>query len=194
VDSFRRWSELSERQFSREHFVKDDTQRIDVRSMIDGRGPFDLLRCHVMRRPDDIFRAGQEHRVGIHLDELRDAEVGDLDPARFVQQEILGLDVAMNDPLVVRELERLANLRDDAQRLLGRQPSALLQLSQVRAVHELHHQVVQRSGHAIVVHADDVRMIQSREKAGFPRETLGEAGPCRRRRQDFRATSRSSAG
>ena len=107
---------------------------------------------------------------------LGDAEVGDLHPALFVQQDVLGLDVAVHDALLVRELQRLANLRHDGQRLLRRDLPRLEQLAQAHAVHELHQQVVEAVGLAEVVHGDDVGVVQPGQRLGFALEALGEAG------------------
>ena len=103
-----------------------------------------------------------------------------------IEQDVLRLDVAVDDAFVVGELERLADLRDDRQRLLGRQPPGLLDLAQVAAVHEFHHQVMQRARLPEIMHGDDVRMVQAGQGAGFAVEPLGKAGvACCGRRQDL---------
>jgi hypothetical protein len=48
----------------------------------------------------------------------------------------------VDDALVVRELERVANLGHDCQRLPRRDASGMKQLSQVHAVHKFHEEVV----------------------------------------------------
>ena len=53
-------------------------------------------------------------------EQLGQPEVGDLHPAPLVDEDVLRLDVAMDDPLVVGELQGIANLRHDGQGLLGR--------------------------------------------------------------------------
>ena len=55
----RRRLEFSERQFAGQHFVKDDTERIDVRPVVHLLWRFDLFRRHVMRSAHHILRAGQ---------------------------------------------------------------------------------------------------------------------------------------
>ena len=117
----------------------------------------------------------RRHRVRIRPDQLREAEVGDLHAAVAIEQHVLRLDVAVHDAAVVRELQRVADLRDDAQRLRGRQPSRALHLPQVHAVDELHQQVVQAARLAEVVDGDDVRVLKAREGARLAREALGEA-------------------
>jgi len=61
-------------------------------------------------------RAGQPRLVaGAHV---RDAEIHDLvhtlPPPEIVRDDVGGLQVAMDDPLLVRELERGAERREDA--------------------------------------------------------------------------------
>ncbi len=80
----------------------------------------------------------------------------------------------MHDPFVVRVLERLANLGNDRQRLLRLELAAGDQLPEVRAVDELHDEIVHPAGLAEVVHRDDVRVAQSRERPGLTGESLGE--------------------
>ena len=56
--------------------------------------------------------------------ELRDAEVGEHRASRvFVEQNVRGLDVAMNDAMLVRIRERLGHLGENASRLFGVEPS-----------------------------------------------------------------------
>ena len=50
--------------------------------------------------------------------EFGQAEVGDLHPPLLIDQDVLGLDVPMNDPFVMGELQRVADLRHDLERLL----------------------------------------------------------------------------
>jgi hypothetical protein len=49
----------------------------------------------------------------------------------------------MNDALVVRELQRVANLRHDGQRLARGNATGVEQLAQVHAVHEFHEEEVE---------------------------------------------------
>ena len=154
----RRSGEATEGQFPCEHFVKDDAQGVNVGPVIHELGFLDLLRGHVMRRPHHVARLRQPSRPGIYPYQPGQAEVGDLHPARFVQQDVLRLDVAMNDALVVRELERLANLRHDGQRLARRQLALGQQVPQCHPIDELHQEVVKSLGLAEIVDGHDVRM------------------------------------
>jgi hypothetical protein len=61
-------------------------------------------------------------------DQLRHAEVGNLDPTPSVQQQFLRLDVAMEDSFVVGELQRLADLRDKREGLLEGESASVQRL------------------------------------------------------------------
>ena len=92
----------------------------------------------------------------------------------------------MDHALVVRVLERIANLRNDLQRLARGQATSLFELAQIRAIHELHEEEVEageglgdgvwRLGRsaAELVNRDDVRMTQPRQGPGFAIEPLLE--------------------
>ena len=167
-------AEAAERQFAGEQFVEDDAERIDVRAMIDGGRLLDLLRGHVVHGAEGRAGGG-ERRVGMFLaHELGDAEVGDLHAALRVEQDVLGLDVAVENSFLVRELERLADFRNDGERLGGGEASGLHGLAQVHAIDVFHHQVVEAARLPEVENADDVRVVQAREHAALAVEAFGE--------------------
>ena len=56
---------------------------------------------------------------GLLTQQLGEAEIGDLHSPAFVDQDVFGLDVAMDDAFVVGELQGVADLRHDRQGLLG---------------------------------------------------------------------------
>ena len=139
--------EFAQGQLAGEHFVEDDAQRVDVRAVVHGAGLLDLLRAPCSgecRRHPGRRSAGSVSAVRPRILAMPKSVI--FTRPLLVEEDVLGLDVAVDDALVVGELERLADLRDDGQRLLGREPAGLLDLAQVPAVHELHDQVVQRAG------------------------------------------------
>ncbi len=85
-----------------------------------------------------------------------------------------GLMSRCRTPFFVRELQRLANLRHDGQRFGWREPSSLHGLAQVHAIDVFHQQKVEAARLPEVENADDVRMVQPRERAAFAVEALGE--------------------
>ena len=84
-----------ERRPERQQLVERQAQRVDVAA---GVGlAVEPLRGHVPQRADDVAGVGQVV-VG---DRLGQAEVGDPDGPVEVEQQVRGLDVAVEDPLRV---------------------------------------------------------------------------------------------
>ena len=129
-----------------------------------------------MRRADPGPGAGERVRLGRRgsraLEQFRDAEVGNLHAALGIEQQVLRLDVPMQHPLRVRGLQRLANRRDEGQRLLRREAPGSQRLAKVGSVHELHQQEAEPAGLPEPMHAHDVGMPQPRERAGFALEAF----------------------
>ena len=101
---FRRRSKPAQRQFAGEHLVKDHTQRVNVRPMIDRARLLDLLGRHVMWCPERRATASEvQVRLPIRQ-KLGDAEIRDFHTAFAVQQDVLRFDVAMENAFVVRVL------------------------------------------------------------------------------------------
>src|SRR6185369_389499 len=88
-----------------------------------------------------------------------EAEVRDPDPARAVEHDVRGLEVAMENPFLVRGAQPGAELARHVQGLGVRKPSDPTEKGrQVLAVDVLHRQVRQSVGLADVVDAADVWM------------------------------------
>ena len=184
--------ELLARQFAGEHLVKHHAQRVNIRAMIHLARRLNLLRRHVLRRAHDTACVGQfggravllrrlpalaDRQVSptiIPNNNLRQTKIRHLHAATAVQQNILRLDVAVDDALVVRELQRVADLRHDGQRLAGGNAFLRQQLAERDAVHKFHEQIVKSAGLAVVVNGDDVGMVQRGQRAGFFLEPAGE--------------------
>ena len=179
--ALRWWGEATDGQFAGEQFVEDDAERINVRAMIDGGRFFKLLRGHVVWRAERRAGGGERDVGFVVAHDFRDTEVGDLHAPLRVEQDVLGLDVAVENAFLVGELERLTNLRHDGQRLGGREASSLHGLAQVHTVHVFHQQIVEAARLPKVEDADDVRMVQPRERAALAIETLGEVRVVRER-------------
>ena len=135
-----------ERRLAAERLVHHRAQRIDVRAVIDLPFPTGLLGGYVERRAEEVPGLGEVHPLLalrlIHLD-LGDAEVEELDDhlARVAarEEQIVGLDVAMDDVGLVSLLQPEAGLRDDAQRQVGRDRAhALEEVLEILALHVLH--------------------------------------------------------
>ena len=77
-----------------------------------------LLWAHVLGRPDGYPGCGEPIARGL-ADCARDSEVGNDRMARG-EQNVLGLDVAMDHTVVVRVLQRVGHLVRDLYRVLER--------------------------------------------------------------------------
>ena len=89
----------------------------------------------------------------------------------------------MDDPLLVRRLQRLGDLLRDRQRLVERNRAARDPLGKVFALDELHHERADAARFFKAVDVRDVRMVQRREDLRFAAETrqaIGIAGEASR--------------
>ncbi len=166
-----------ERFFAGHHFIEHHAQREDVAAAI-YRAALHLFRRHVARGA---------HYVGGLLDgaELQNfcrAEVCDLDGIVGGEHEVRGLDVAVNDVPLMRELQRAASLIHDAQRARQRKGVAVIeQCLQTFSLHQFHGDVVQAVFFARVENHHDVGMRQQTCGTRFGLESRQEFGvrePC----------------
>jgi hypothetical protein len=74
-----------------------------------------LLGRQVLRGAHDRAGLGHVRRAG-----ARDPEVGDLRAALLVDDHVVGLDVAVHDPALVREARGAQDLEHDVDRAVGR--------------------------------------------------------------------------
>ena len=91
-----------------EQLVEDDAERKDVRALVDGLAE-GLLGRHVVHGADEAAGLGQ---LAV-LDGARQAEVHHQYPPVAINEDVLRLQVAMDDPDGVRRLQCTADLADD---------------------------------------------------------------------------------
>ncbi len=161
-----------ERHVPDEHLVEHDAQRVDVRLAVDVV-PERLLGRHVVGGPEHAPVGGQ----ALLVERAGDPEVGDLGRALAVDQDVLGLDVAVDDVARVGAAERAGDLDRVRERLVHRQPAhAADALLERLALDVLEDDV----GPALVLpgvdHADDVRVRELRDRAGLAAEALELVG------------------
>ena len=107
---------------ARQHLVQHAAESVDVAPRVDRRLTQGLLGRHVGGRADgepgrrQLRGRGTAHGAG-------DAEVGHHGVAAL-QQDVLRLDIAVNEPVVVRMGERIGHLARDAERLVHRAAAA----------------------------------------------------------------------
>ena len=160
-----------------EQFVRDDPQRVQVGPRV-GRLAADLLGREVL----DRARHGARPRVLRVGERTGETEIGELHDAVGRDEDVLGLEVAVDDPFRVRVLEGRERLADDVGRLRGREPPARVQeLADRPSADVLHDHVVDAVDRPPVVHRHDVRMVEGGGRAGFAAEPFDEAGVARQR-------------
>ena len=117
---------------------------------------------------------------------FREAEVEHLDGAVAAHLDVRGLQIAVDDPLLVRGFERVRDLPGDGQGFVERHGAARDTLRQIVTVDEFHHESRHAPAFLETVDRGDVRMIEGGEDFRFalkPRQPVGVSR--QRRRQDF---------
>ena len=162
-----------ERSPAGEQFVEEDAERVDIgtRIHIDG-AQLGLFRADVGRGPDELSD-GREGRLRgeVALGRLGDAEVDHLGHGDIVVQgdeNVRGLDVAVDDALEVRVLDRMADLDEKAQALVGRQIVRVAKGRDRLPADQFHDEIRPTGvGGAGVEHLRDIRMIHHRQELPF---------------------------
>jgi hypothetical protein len=117
----------AERRLAGEHLVAHGGEGVLVGPPVHRVLMRRLLRRHVGRRPEHVAGAGERlvvARAG-GLERAGNPEVRDQHHPVVGQQDVLGLDVAVDHPLAVGVGEGLRRLAGDTQRLLdGKRPLA----------------------------------------------------------------------
>jgi hypothetical protein len=120
-----------ERAPSREHLVEDRAEGEDVGARVGGLA-LDLLRRHVAQRAHDDAglgagarrrEIGLRPRAALGLRQLGEAEVEDLDPPVLRHEDVLGLQIPVDDALVVRGRQAMRDLDRVVDRLPRREAS-----------------------------------------------------------------------
>ena len=104
------------------------------------------------------------------LQGFRKAEVQHLHRSVGSQLDIRGLQIAVNDALLVRRFEGFRDLLRDGQRLVERDRATRQPLRQILALDEFHHQGLDALGVFQPVDGRNVRMIQRGEDFRFALE------------------------
>ena len=91
---------------------------------------------------------------------------------QLLEEHVRGLQIAVDDPLAVREAEPAQYLAPDVQRPPQRQRSFLDQLRERLALQQLHHQKRHAAVDAGIRHRDDVRVRERRQRPRLPLEAL----------------------
>lgn len=151
-----------------QQLMEHDTERVQVGATVE-RQSTRLFGTHVVRRADD--GAGVRHaRV---VGGTRNAEVGEHRGAVFAQQDVVGLDVAVDHALALGIAQRRGDLARHAQR--EGQVARRAVAGQHRAAGQVFHRDVVGITHpSDVVHLHHVRVLELGRDSGFAQEALTE--------------------
>ncbi len=151
--------------------------------MIDVFATQRLLGRHVVRTAErDAFLRQLAIFEAVRLIDLGDAEVEQLRllATEFVtcDQDVVGLDVAVNDALVVRRAQPVGQRQQHLHRLNRRQTQLAAQdRAEALALHQLHHQErIGAAGPTEVEHAHHRGMPEPSRGVGFARHARGARG------------------
>ena len=157
---------------ARHQLEENRSQREQVRPRID-RIALDLLGREIAGRsqddPGERREAGWQRGI---LRELRDAEVEDLRRARRGQEDVLGLEIAMDQPSRVRGHQAARHRGGDATGVLRRDRPSADRRPQGLAVQQFRDQVRATVRHPHVEHLDDVGVVERRGDPRFLQEPL----------------------
>jgi hypothetical protein len=141
-----------------------------------------LLRAHVRRRAQGEPGCGEPRFVGRD----GDPEVGQHRVAVLLEQDVLGLDVAVDDPAPVGMLQPGRHPGDDAEGRLDRQLDLALEaVAQGLPLHVRHRVVHDAVGHARVEDREDVRVGEAGGEADLAQEAVRAEGGCELRAHDL---------
>lgn len=155
------------------HLVDGEAEGIDVGGRA-GRGPLDDLGREVGDGAKEVLGLSWRERA---VDRLGHSKVGDLRDAGFVDDDVFGLDVAVDDTLLVGVLQRRRYLYAVADGLgFGHSPLGFEELAQGIAVHVFHDDEAAAFVDARIEHRDDVGMLKPGDDAGLAIEGSDGAG------------------
>ena len=157
----------AERHAPDHQFVEDDAQRIQISARVEIAVAHRLFGRDVMRRAQQNVMA---ERAVAQLRHPCQPEVGHVRNAIVVDDDVRGLDVAVQHTLTMRVIERVANRRHQAQNLLDGQRRGV-EFSLERASFDvLHDQIRSPIEFVNVEDRDNVRMLQTRDDLRFTLE------------------------
>ena len=155
-----------------EHLEQQHAERVDV-----GASVGDALGHQLRRQVGDGAHqhAARRRRRGRRADRASQAEVGHLDLAAWVDQDVLRLDVAVDDARLVRRGDRLEDLLQQGEGSARRQRRLVAdQVAQGMTSGDVLHREEQRAVVvALVVDGHDVRVCQAGPPPGPRGRTAG---------------------
>ncbi len=162
----------SQRRLPGQHLEEHAPQRVHITSRVQRLLADGLLGTHVERcsRREAGLR---QPRTARFVDRDRDPEVRDHCHA-LVQQDVLGLDVAVDHTVAVRVVQGRGDLPRQLRGVFDREPAFTVQANAQRlALHHRHHVIEEPVGLARIVQRQDVRMIEPGRDPDLAQEPFG---------------------
>ena len=147
--------------------------------MVDGGGVgAHLLGAHVVGCADELAGLGQAgHREKVGAGGARHAEVEHFRLSGFLHKDVGRLQVAVDDPLIVRVLHRVAHPRHETHAGSEVEAAAAGKLVQRQPVDKLHREIrLAVVGEAGLVDLRDARVMQPAQDLGLVGEPLDDGG------------------
>lgn len=155
----------NKRNFASEHFVCADGKRIQVSALVDDL-PRDLLGRHVFGCPHKEARFGEAPCFVVTRH--RNSEVGQEDAAVLVDEDVLGLDIAVDRSLCVCIIECQCDRADQDGNDFARQRTTFADDGiDAPPIDELHGEVLNTLGFADVEQGHDVWVLQTCDDFAF---------------------------
>ena len=148
----------AKRHLPREALVEHAPERVNVAATVDGFAPH-LFGTEVRWRADHLAGLGQPGVFGL-AHRAGNAEVRH-DGVALAEQDVLGLDVAVDDPGPVGIVQRVGHLAHDPECQIHRQGALPVEpIAERFAVDERHHVEQDAGGRAGIMQRQDMRMLQ----------------------------------
>ena len=112
----------------------------------------------------------------VRLRQSRQSEIQNLGVAVFRQEQVFGLQIAMNNSLFMRRRKSLRNLYPVIDDLPNRQRTALQSLAQRFAFQQFRNQVRRTLVDSHLVHGQNIRMIQGGSRTRLLLESMQPIG------------------
>ncbi len=155
---------------AREEEVERDSERPHVGARPQGHEvAADRLGRHVERRPYEVARARE---ASVVLEDPGEAEVGHAREVVVPYEHVRGLQVPVDDALRVRVVHGARHLLEDHEPLVDRDPASLDDGLERRPGDEVHGDEGTVLEDAVLVEADDRRVVELLERARLALEAL----------------------
>ncbi len=160
----------SERGIASHHLVERGTEGVDVGPRI-GSSAGEHFGRHVLRRPEDFLQRSEDSSG-----EMRDSEVEDLRAAVRCDHDVVGLDVAMHKPELVRGRKPRCNIVSDRECLIDGESPLEEDVAQRTPASVLHDQVQAVAVFDYLEQHDDIWVIDLGDGLGFAQEACAILG------------------